>query len=67
MIRYVHAITTESRSKMKNKKEETKKQAVPVMRQLARPISKEELRAVSGAVTNPAYSGGCDGNIDYLN
>ena len=52
---------------METQNEETKKVAVPVMKQLARPISKEELRAVSGAVTNPAFSEGCDGNIDYQN
>jgi hypothetical protein len=39
------------------KKEETKKQAVPVMKQLARLMSKEELAIVSGAGTTPCQAG----------
>jgi hypothetical protein len=46
------------------KKEETKKQPVPVMKQLARPMSKEELATVSGAISN--FSGNPH-EIDFLN
>jgi hypothetical protein len=51
------------------KKKEEKKQAVPVMKQLARPMSQQELATVAGA-----HSGGSNnywpptpGDIDYLN
>jgi len=50
------------------KKEENKKQAVPVMKQLARTMSKEELATVSGAITMPSnFWGGNNTDIDYLN
>jgi hypothetical protein len=39
------------------KENQEQKQAVPVMRQLARPISKEELAIVSGAGTMPCNGG----------
>jgi len=39
------------------KKEETTKQAVPVMKQLARLMSKEELALISGASTMPCRPG----------
>jgi len=39
------------------KKKEENKQAVSVMRQLARPMSKEELAIVSGAGTMPCAGG----------
>ena len=32
------------------KKEDTNRQAVPVMKQLARPMTKEELRSVAGGI-----------------
>ena len=50
------------------KKTETKKQAVPVMKRLARTMSKEELAAVSGAggPSMPSNFGGF-GDIDYQN
>jgi hypothetical protein len=50
---------------MKKREEETKKQAVPVMKQLARPISAEELATVSGAVSRQC-SGDFPGDVDYL-
>jgi hypothetical protein len=50
------------------KKEETKKQAVPVMKQLARTMSKQELAAVSGAITMPSnFWGGGPSDTDYQN
>jgi len=48
------------------KREEEPKQAVPVMKQLARPISQEELAAISGAVSRPC-SGDFPGDIDFQN
>jgi hypothetical protein len=42
---------------MKRKEEEPKKRAVAVVRQLARPMSKEELAIVSGAGTTPCQAG----------
>ena len=41
---------------MEKKQEEENKQPVPVMKQLARPISKEELAEVSGARSTPTRS-----------
>ncbi|HMG06583.1 MAG TPA: hypothetical protein VK581_14070 [Chthoniobacterales bacterium] len=50
------------------KKEETKKQVTPVMKQLARPMSKDEQAQVGGAVTNPAFSETCyPRGVDYQN
>lgn len=50
------------------KKEENKKQPVPVMKQLARTVSKEELAAVSAAGTMPSnFGGGSSSDIDHLN
>jgi hypothetical protein len=49
-----------------NKKEENKK-AVPVIKQLARPMSKEELESVAGAPGGCAPSSNPWGNDDRLN
>jgi hypothetical protein len=52
---------------MENK--ETEKQAVPVMRQLARPMSQEELASVAGAGCSYHQDTGQSGHDepDYLN
>jgi hypothetical protein len=50
------------------KKEENKKEAMPVMKKLARTMSKEELAAVNGAGTMPSnFWGGGPGDIDFQN
>jgi hypothetical protein len=49
------------------KKTETKKQAVPVMKRLARTMSKQELAVVSGAWSMPSNYGGGNNDIDFLN
>jgi hypothetical protein len=65
MSRFHHAITKENSKKMK--KEENKK-AMPVMKKLARTMSKEELAAVNGAGTMPSnFWGGGPGDIDFQN
>jgi len=67
MNRVFHAQTTKKNTAMQ-KKEETKKPATPVMKQLARPMSKDEQAKVGGAVTNPAFSGGLwPYDVDYQN
>lgn len=66
MSRFHHAITKENSRKMK--KEENKKQAMPVMKKLARTMSKEELAAVNGAGTMPSnFWGGGPGDVDFQN
>jgi hypothetical protein len=58
----------QKQKQMQKKKEDTKKQATPVMKQLARPMSKDEQAKVGGAVTNPAFSEHLyPRGIDYLN
>ena len=68
MSRFPHAQTAKKKQKPMQKKEETPKQATPVMKQLARPMSKDEQAKVGGAVTNPAGSGHVwPYDVDYLN
>jgi hypothetical protein len=65
MIRFHHVTTKENIAKMK--KEENKKQAVPVMKQLARPVSKEELATVSGGPGSYVTEGTHFSDVDRLN
>lgn len=49
------------------KKKETVKKPVPVMKQLARPISKEELASVSGTGSYPLTRGASPADFDEQN